>query len=107
MAKTNIGELNRIKVWTKAGGRCQFHGCNEVLWRDDLTMREINRSILAHIIADSPGGPRGDEVLSPLLAKDPSNIMLLCQPHHTQVDAENGANFSVETLREWKRDHEE
>ncbi|MGL4879955.1 MAG: HNH endonuclease, partial [Waterburya sp.] len=44
--------------WIKSGGRCQFRGCNKLLYRDDLTKIEKNSSYFAHIVADSPGGVR-------------------------------------------------
>jgi hypothetical protein len=91
----------------RCGGRCAYTGCNELLWRDDLTNSELTGGLLAHIVADVPGGPRGDPVLSPLLAKDPTNIMLICHPHHTLIDKEEVVQHPIERLREMKREHEE
>ena len=64
MSRTSIPVSVRLKLWIKSGGRCQFRGCNKLLYRDDLTQTERNSSYFAHIVADSPGGVRGDKELS-------------------------------------------
>src|SRR5262245_18903511 len=81
-------------VWARAAGRCAFLGCNAAVWMDVLTTKEANVGKLAHIVAASPDGPRGDPIESPKLAKDPSNLMLLCGAHHDLVDSkQNVAAF--------------
>jgi len=106
MSRTTIPPKVVLRLWLRAGGRCEFQGCNQVLWRDDLTQREINNAYIAHIIADSPNGPRGDPQLSPKLAKEFSNLILLCPAHHTLVD-DHPADYPVDLLHEYKRNHEE
>lgn len=107
MSITNIPDKVRVEVWTKAAGRCQYRGCNKPLWRDDVRLATMNRSYLAHIVADEPGGPRGDAVLSEQLKDKFSNIMLLCDDHHRMIDREDVAGHSVDLLRSYKQQHEE
>jgi hypothetical protein len=108
VSKTTIPAKVVLRLWLRAGGRCQFRGCNAPLWRDELTLTDMNNALIAHIIADSPDGPRGDPVLSPKLAKDLSNLMLLCPTHHRLIDdPEKWRDYPVELLREYKRLHEE
>lgn len=107
MSWTSISKQTRWKVWLKAGGRCEYRGCNKPLWRDDLTMKEMNKAYLAHIIADSPGGPRGQEELSEDLSDDFENIMLLCDTHHRLIDKEDIEGHPPDLLRKYKREHEE
>lgn len=107
MSKTNIPQAVVLKVWLRSGGRCEYPQCNVALWRDDITLTQMNRAYLAHIVADSPGGPRGDPVLSPQLAKDPSNIMLLCDTHHRLIDRDDVQGHPVELLSEYKEEHED
>ena len=108
MSKTKIPDKVKLKLWTKSGGRCQFQGCNEPLYRDDKTYAQMNRAYIAHIVADSPGGVRGDENLSPKLAKEFSNLMLLCDAHHRMIDdTSNGNKYTVELLQTFKKEHEE
>lgn len=89
MSKTSIPDGVKSLLWLRAGGRCQFAGCNEALWQDALTTLPMNASQMAHIVADSPGGPRGDVVDSPRLARDVTNLMLLCTTHHKLVDTKD------------------
>jgi hypothetical protein len=105
MSKTTIPHKIVLKLWLRSGGRCQFQGCNKPLWRDELTQRQMNQAYIAHIIADSPDGPRGDSILSPKLAKDFNNLMLLCPTHHKLVD-DNPDIYPVELLQKYKQEHE-
>jgi SMODS-associated and fused to various effectors sensor domain len=108
MSKTTIPPKVKLKLWLKSGGRCQFCGCNELLYRDNLTKTYMNRSYIAHIVADSPGGTRGDAILSPQLAKEFSNLMLLCDPHHRLIDDKSQVDiYTVDLLKMYKREHEE
>lgn len=106
MSVSSIPGDVRNRLWGKAAGRCQYRGCNEPLWIDGLTKAEFNSSYLAHIIADKPDGPRGDDVLSPLLSKDISNIMLLCDVHHRLIDKKDIDGHPVELLKKMKVEHE-
>ena len=76
MSITKIPERIKLLLWGKAGGRCEYEGCNELLWQDPLTKFEFNSAYIAHIIADKPKGPRGDVVLSKQLRFDLSNLRL-------------------------------
>lgn len=110
MSKSNtrksIPEKTRTKLWMKAGGRCQYDGCNDSLWRDAVTMIEMNKSYIAHIVADSPNGPRGDKILSPKLATEFSNLMLLCDSHHRLIDTDDVEGHPADLLTHMKEIHE-
>lgn len=107
MAKTRIPEKIQRALWARAGGRCQYRGCNCELIGDLLSGHEDKMfGFVAHIIADSPDGTRGDPILSPALAKDVSNLMLLCSKDHRLIDDEAPDDHSVELLREMKAEHE-
>jgi hypothetical protein len=97
----------KLKLWVKSGGRCEFPGCNKEAWRDDLTMQEDNFAHVAHIVAASPDGPRGDQVLSEELDTDFENLLLLCQTHSKLIDGAHKSDYSVEQLKQYKREHEE
>lgn len=96
----------RSILWGKSAGRCQYSGCNESLFTDGVTQEELNASYVAHIIADSPNGPRGDTTLSELLKADISNLMLMCDKHHRLIDKHDVEGHPVEMLREMKAKHE-
>lgn len=107
MSVTYIPDWTKFCLWGKAGGRCEYAGCNHPLYRDDVTKAEFNSAYIAHIIADKPDGPRGDPVLSEQLKKDINNLMLLCDVHHRLVDKVEVEGHPTELLREMKRRHEE
>jgi hypothetical protein len=107
MSLTSVPERVRLVLWGKAAGRCEYEGCNERLWLDGLTKAEFNAAYVAHIVADSPGGPRGDKILSAQLKSDLSNLMLACDKHHRLIDIEQVTEHPVQRLREMKRKHEE
>lgn len=106
MSFSNIPVDVKRDLWFDAHGRCEM--CNEPLYRDGLTMMEVNLADYAHIIADSPNGPRGDAEESHNLAKDKSNLILLCKKHHKVIDDAGGVKvFGIERLRQIKKAHEE
>ena len=102
----SIPDKTSVRLWVKAGGRCEYEGCNQVLWRDDVSMAEMNRAYIAHIIADSPGGPRGDADLSTQLVTELSNLMLLCDAHHRLIDREKLLEHPADRLQRMKTLHE-
>ena len=94
-----------MKLWLAAGGRCQFEGCNKRLYCDDLTWEEFNGSNIAHIIASSPDGPRGN-AKSNVMSDNIENLMLLCPMHHKEIDSVI-EKFGEEYLKEMKKTQEQ
>lgn len=104
----NLTEKTRTIVWARAAGRCQFGNCNKPLIGDLIAgNRRLNAGYVAHVIADSPRGPRGNTVESPKRANDPDNVMLLCDAHHREIDQERPEDYPEDVLFAMKRDHEE
>lgn len=107
MSKAQIPSQVKQQLWFAAHGRCEFRGCNKRLYISGVTMEKCNISNYAHIIGDSPNGPRGNE-LSKTLSKDPSNLILLCPECHKLIDSKSGENkYTVEILKSMKKEHEE
>ncbi|MCX6132629.1 MAG: SAVED domain-containing protein [Ignavibacteriales bacterium] len=106
MSVTSISQANKLILWGKAAGRCEYDGCNKSLYIDGLTKYEFNQAYIAHILADEPGGPRGDAVLSPKLKNDLSNLMLMCDEHHRLIDKVDVAGHPAPRLQKMKHDHE-
>src|SRR5690606_39082729 len=94
------------KLWVNSGGRCQYDGCNDFLLEHALVKAQYNKAYVAHIISADPDGPRGDEILSPQLATDYNNLMLLCDECHRLIDRDDVGGHPVERLIEMKRKHE-
>ena len=106
MSNTKISQRNQNLLWAISGGRCEFEGCNRPLYEDILTRKRYNNAYIAHIVADSPDGPRGDVERSPLLADDINNLMLMCDNHHRLIDT-NIEEYPEYRLLEMKRKHED
>ena len=94
-----------MELCARSGGRCQFKGCNKVLFRDGVTLKEFNNTNVAHIVASSPDGPRGDIMRSHQLSDKLSNLMLMCWDHHHMVD-EDVKTYTEDVLRSMKLEQE-
>ncbi len=104
--RKKLPDLTIVRLWTRAGGRCEF--CNDYLLVDSLTLKEANFGNIGHIVAVSRDGPRGDDPLPMERRNDIENLMLVCPIHHILIDSkEHVAEFPAEKLRMMKRDHEE
>lgn len=107
MAKTKVDQKTQRALWARAAGRCQYRGCNCELVGELLSGKEDKMfGFVAHIVADSPNGARGHPTRSALLAKDISNLMLLCAKHHRLIDEEAPDDHPEELLLRMKDDHE-
>ncbi len=106
MSVTNISEKVKVRLWGKAGGRCEYEGCNDRLWLDSLTKAEFNAAYIAHIVADKPDGPRGDQELSERLKDELSNLMLMCDKHHRLIDHGDVEGHPIKRLHQMKVIHE-
>lgn len=102
----NPSNLTVHMLCAVAAGRCEFEGCNRPLFQDAITLKTFNNTNVAHIIASSPDGPRGDTELSSELSDSLDNLMLLCSDHHHLIDT-RVEDYSVEKLRSMKNSHEE
>jgi len=92
-------------VWARAAGRCQI--CNDCLIGHLVSgSRTANKGYIAHIIGSSEYGPRGSADLSKALAKDPDNVMLLCDGCHRVIDREQRDKYPEPVLRRRKAEHE-
>jgi len=107
MSISAIPDKVKYSLWTVSAGRCQYRGCNKPLYQDILTKRRYNSAYIAHIVADVPGGPRGDKKRSPLLADKLENLMLLCDTHHRLIDKIDVAGHDEVLLLKMKKEHED
>ena len=105
ITRKNVPLHTKLKLFGKSAGRCEFDGCNKLVWRNDLTLTDGNSGEVVHIIATSEDGPRGNKE-SINLQIEFSNLMLLCQQCHKEVD-DNPDKYPPELLSEWKWKHED
>lgn len=62
---------------------------------------------IAHIRAKSEQGPRFDKDQSEDENRSFSNLMAMCANHSKIIDGTKSGDFSVETLKKWKIEHEQ
>ena len=103
----HITDTTRFLLWGRAGGRCQFNGCNSPLWKNPVTQEPANIAQAAHLYAFSSDGPRGNEGIPKDELNNFSNLLLACHKCHKTIDEKkDGGRYSVELLQNWKSRHE-
>jgi hypothetical protein len=98
------------ELWARAAGRCQFSGCNRILYKSPITQDLVNISERAHIYSLSEKGPRGWGPFKKNLEglNDVSNLMLVCHDCHKTIDQDSdGQKYSALLLLDWKKQHEQ
>lgn len=101
----SISDRTQLILCIQAGGRCEFDGCNKYLFEHHLTHKRFNFAQMAHIVAFSQLGPRGNATDRPVDIHNLDNLMLLCHACHKQID-DFPEEFSRETLEGYKKAHE-
>jgi len=100
-----VSVRTRAVLWARGAGRCYI--CNKSLIGDYLSGNEdAIFGFVAHVVAEEPGGPRGDPVRSPQLADDVRNLILACHTHHKLIDVDELANYPEQRLLDIKAEHE-
>lgn len=98
------------ELWARAAGRCQFGGCNTLLYKSSVTQETVNLAQKAHIYSFSEKGPRGwgPFKLNTKRLNDISNLMLMCHGCHKKIDQDTkGERYSATLLIGWKNEHEQ
>jgi len=89
-----------------SGGICAFPGCGKLLVESSTSTDDaVFLGEIAHIVADSRQGPRGNSPLSDEDRDKYPNLVLLCGDHHKVIDSQPNT-YSVPVLRQMKADHE-
>ena len=104
LAARRIPEFPRLSLCVGAGGRCEFDGCNKFLFEHPLTLTAGNFGEMAHVVAFSEDGPRGDGS-RPREINNVGNLMLLCPQCHKLID-DDPATYPVGVLEKYKESHE-
>jgi hypothetical protein len=97
------------ELWARAAGRCEFEGCNRLLYKSPITQERVNISEKAHIYSFSESGPRGWGPFKkhPEDLNNLDNLMLMCHDCHKTIDQDKeGVKYSGSLLQQWKINHE-
>jgi hypothetical protein len=98
------------ELWARAAGRCQFDGCNKIVYQSPVTKEAVNIGQQAHIYSFSEDGPRGWGIFKSNKENlnKVENLMLMCHACHVTIDKDkNGEKYSANILQKWKQQHEE
>lgn len=104
----HITPLVERELWARSAGRCQFDGCNKILYRSSVTNESVHTAQKAHIYSFSEKGPRGWGPFKSGLKQlnDISNLMLACHECHTKIDTDP-ERYPADLLIYWKLQHED
>ena len=96
---TTIRRLDKL-----SGNQCAEPSCEKKLIAED---GQSIISKICHIEAASKNGPRWNGKMTDDERRDFSNLILLCDEHHTIIDNKvNEKSFPVSLLKKWKSEHE-
>ena len=100
--------LSHTKVlFALSGNQCAHPQCTTPIVEAGTEFSEdIVTGQVCHIHAISEGGPRATRELTEEELNSLDNLILLCANHHAVVDGQP-ATYPPETLKEWKRAHQE
>lgn len=107
MSQSHIPTKEIKQLFARSGNQCAFTGCTQRLIEpggskdNDATIAQI-----AHIVADSRQGPRGEVPIKDDERNRYPNLVLLCGVHHDLIDAQP-YTYSVQVLRQMKVNHED
>lgn len=105
-AARNVRRDVERELYVRAGGRCEFDGCNKCLLENPLTLTRGNYGEKSHIYAFRETGPRGSDPGRPDDINAVSNLILLCATCHKEID-DHPDRYSRDVLVSYKRAHED
>ncbi|MEU6540984.1 HNH endonuclease signature motif containing protein [Streptomyces sp. NPDC047000] len=88
-------------LMTLARGGCYWPDCNVPTIRMINGKPRLNLEI-AHIRAFEEGGKRYDPTLTVRERNNFDNLILLCNPHHEEIDGPDSDQYPVNLLEGWK-----
>lgn len=100
-----VSEPTKRIVWIRAGGRCVL--CKAGVLEESISPKCIADVAHAAGHGEGPGTPRPVPAMTQEQRDHPDNLLLLCLTCHRMADDEDIENvYDLETLYEFKREHE-
>lgn len=99
--KANPSQATRFRLWADSAGYCQSPTCQKALFVDLQSGSSAHFGEMAHVIAASSDGPRGDASVDEPDLGAWDNLILLCANCHTIAD-KAPIDHPVEMLHAWK-----
>jgi hypothetical protein len=109
MARDDFAEGVKLALAKRASFVCSNPDCRAltVAPADSDAKSVLYIGKAAHVCAASAGGPRFDKRMTPEQRAAIENAIFVCSSCADLIDRNNGADFSVEDLHRWKKQHEE
>lgn len=104
--KANPNQSTRYRLWADSVGYCQNPSCQQSLFVNVKSTGITHFGEMAHVIAASGDGPRGDISVEPAALGAWDNLILLCANCHKVVD-KTPDDHPVELLLGWKEGRQE
>jgi len=101
--RINPSSQIKLRLFADSGGHCNRPQCHRYLF-SDLDVADYHFGEMAHIIAASDDGPRGDTSLEAETKAEYNNLILLCPSCHTEIDKAPDI-FPVNLILDWKANH--
>jgi hypothetical protein len=101
-----LTEATKRQLLAESAGYCANPECHAELIRVTNAGGSVTVADMAHIIASSVSGPRGDPASPASTRADPVNLLVLCPSCHRLVDAAPD-QFPAHMLQRWKAEHRE
>jgi hypothetical protein len=103
MSKMSIKPSQQKLLWGKSASRCAI--CREILHKPDIDGKDYTIGEMAHIEGENPGAARYNASMTDEERNNYQNRILLCPTHHTIIDKDEN-EYTVEKLKQVKKDHE-
>jgi hypothetical protein len=108
-----VGERKKLSpamlaaLWTVSNGRCYAPGCPHPVVFEVRPGEFQKNAQVAHIYGVRSNAPRYRADMDAEERDSFENLLLLCMPHHEEVDGKDGEKrYPPELLRKWKIQHE-
>lgn len=93
-------------LWGRSAGRCSMPECRVELLVDDSAYDPVViMGDIAHVMASSDEGPRGNKCESIGKRDEYENLILLCKNCHAKIDGQK-KKFDVDAIKKIKAEHE-
>lgn len=93
-------------LWGRSAGRCSMPECRVELLVDDSEYDPVVIiGDIAHVVASSNEGPRGNKCKNIGKRDEYENLILLCKNCHAKIDGQK-KKFTVDAIKKIKADHE-
>ena len=104
----SVPQAQQRRLLQRSGNMCAFPDCRLLLTVEGTPEDPVVvLGEMAHIVGESPTGPRGASPLTTKQRNMYANLILLCNQHHQLIDSEGAlATYTVERLTAMKEDHE-